>query len=139
MHALQFGNYIRILFHVGVEHALLLKIMRHGVLRQKWRLEPDFGSDPFPFAVRSIWRMVAASPAAELRAEVGALDLIELLDFLPGGVAHGAGNVDFEMQNAHSIFHNQGVRAYTFIGLAVREPLVQHEVHNHTGHTDVHP
>ena len=47
--------------------------------------------------------MIAASAAAELRAEVGALNLIELLNFLPGGVAHGAGNVDLKMQDAHEL------------------------------------
>jgi len=36
-------------FHyVSVQHAILFKIMRHGVLRQKRRLEADFG--PYPFA-----------------------------------------------------------------------------------------
>ena len=35
------------------------------------------------------------SAAAELGAEVGALDLIELLDLAPGFVAYGAGNIDF--------------------------------------------
>jgi len=39
-------------------------------------------------------RMVAASTAAELRAEIGALDLIELLKFTPSLVAYRAGNID---------------------------------------------
>jgi hypothetical protein len=34
--------------------------------------------------------VIAASAAAELRAELGALDLIELLDLFPGFVADGA-------------------------------------------------
>ena len=38
---------------IGVEHALLLQIVRHGVLRQKRRLQPDFGANPFALGVRS--------------------------------------------------------------------------------------
>lgn len=131
---MEFGNYSRSrLAYIGIEHAFLLQIVGHGVLGQERCLEPDLGSDPFAFAVRSAWRMVAASAAAELRAKVGALNLIELLNFLPGGVAHGAGNVDLKMQDAHdaSVPHRDdheptaqrvyarlpggGVRAYTSI------------------------
>ncbi len=36
-----------------------------------------------------------AAAAAELGAEVGALDLIELFDFAPGFVGYGSGYVDF--------------------------------------------
>jgi len=75
------------LFYVCVKHPLLLEVVRHGVLRQKWRLELDFGSDPFAFGMGSIRRMVAASTAAELGTEVRALNLIELADLAPGGVA----------------------------------------------------
>ena len=39
-------------------------------------------------------RMVAATAAAKLRAEVRALDLVELLELTPGFVAHRAGNID---------------------------------------------
>ncbi len=74
--------------------------MRHGVLRQKRRLEPDFRSDPFPFAMWRVGRMIATSAAAELWAEVGALDLIELLNLLPGRIAHSSGNIDFKVQDA---------------------------------------
>jgi hypothetical protein len=38
--------------------------------------------------------MVTASAAAELRAEVRALDLIKLIDLAPGSVADRAGYVD---------------------------------------------
>ena len=69
--------------------------MRHGVLRQKRRLEPDFGADPFALGVRSVSGMIAASAAAELRAEVGALNLIELVDLAPRLVADRAGDIDF--------------------------------------------
>ena len=84
------------LFHVGVEDALLLQIVRHGILGQERRLQADFGADPFAFCVRGVGRVVAASAAAELRAEIGGLDLIELVNLLPGLVAYGAGDVDFE-------------------------------------------
>ena len=77
--------------------------MRHGVLSQKRRLQADFGADPFAFGVGCVGGMIAAASAAELRAEVGGLDLIELLDLLPGFVAARARDVDFELQNGHSI------------------------------------
>lgn len=93
--------YQKSLFHIGVEDALLLQVMRHGVLRQKRGLEPNFGSNPFALTVKSPRRMTAAPSTAELRPEVGALDLIELLDLFPRGIAHRAGNVDFKMQDAH--------------------------------------
>jgi hypothetical protein len=53
-------------------------------------MEPDFGSDPFALCVRRAGRVIAPTAAAELGAEVGALDLIELLDLAPGFVADGA-------------------------------------------------
>jgi len=83
------------LFHVSVEDAFLFQVVRHGVLGEKRRLEADFGADPFAFGVGSVGWVVAASAAAELRAEVHRLDLVELADFFPGGVAHCAGDVDF--------------------------------------------
>lgn len=45
--------------------------------------------------------MIAAPSAAELRAEVGGLDLLEVIEFAPGGIAHCAGNVDLESENGH--------------------------------------
>jgi hypothetical protein len=86
------------LLHISVEHALLLKIMRHGILRQKRSLQPDFGADPFAFAMRRIGSMVAAT-AAELRSEISALNLIELVDLAPCSIADGARHVDFELEN----------------------------------------
>ena len=38
----------------------------------------DFGADPFSFVVGLVERVIATSAAAELRTEVGALDLVEL-------------------------------------------------------------
>lgn len=32
--------------------------MRHGLLRQKRRLEADFGANPFAFRVRRVCRMI---------------------------------------------------------------------------------
>src|SRR5208282_1070643 len=89
------------LLHVRVEYALLLQIMRHGVLGQKRRLQPDFRANPFALAVRRVGCVIAASAAAELRAKIGALHLIELLDLAPGVVAHGAGNVNLKFQSRH--------------------------------------
>jgi hypothetical protein len=96
-------NYIRSrLLHIGVEHTLLLKVVGHGVLCQEWGLEADFGADPFAFGVRSVGGMIAAPAAAELGTEVGALDLIELLDFAPGFVAYRSGYVNFESHYRHN-------------------------------------
>jgi len=85
------------LLYVGDEDALLFEVVGHGVLSQKRGLETDFGSDPFALAVRRAGRMIAASAAAELRTEVGRLDLIKLLDFFPSSVADGAGDIDFQL------------------------------------------
>ena len=87
----------RCLLHIGVEDPFLFKVVGHRVLRQERGLEADFGADPFAFCVRRVGGMVAASAAAELRAEVGALDLIELADLAPGGVAHRSGDIDLEL------------------------------------------
>lgn len=48
--------------------------------------------------------MIAASAATELRTEISALNLIELLDLFPRRIAYGARDVDFEVQNAHYLF-----------------------------------
>jgi hypothetical protein len=80
----------------------LLEIVRDCILRQKRRQDADFGADPFAFGVRRIGRMVAAASAAELRTEVSALNLIELLDLTPGFIAHGSGYVNFQFHDWHS-------------------------------------
>ena len=69
--------------------------MRHRVLGQQRRLQADFGPDPFALAVRRFGRMIATASAAELRAEVSGLNLIELADFSPGFVGDRSGDVDF--------------------------------------------
>jgi hypothetical protein len=45
--------------------------------------------------------MVAASAAAELGAEVRALNLIVLVDVPPRGIADSSGDVDFQLQYRH--------------------------------------
>jgi hypothetical protein len=90
-----------LMLDIGIQYAFLLQVVRHRVLRQKRRLEADFSADPFAFGVRRIRRMVAAAPTAILRAKVGALNLIELLDLFPGLVADCSRDVDFELQNRH--------------------------------------
>jgi len=67
----------------------------HGVLGQERGLESDFGTDPFAFAVGSVGRVMAAASGAELRAEVGGLDLVEVVDLFPGFVAYSSADVDF--------------------------------------------
>jgi len=64
-------------------------------LGQKRGLEFDFGADPFALGVRRAGRVIAASAAAELGAEIGALDLIKLLDLAPRFVAYRPGYIDF--------------------------------------------
>jgi hypothetical protein len=38
--------------------------------------------------------MMATPATAELRTEIGTLDLVKLLQFAPGFIAHRAGNVN---------------------------------------------
>jgi hypothetical protein len=83
------------LFHIGVEDAFLFQVVGHGVLGEKRCLEADFSADPFAFGVGSVGWVVAASATAELRAEIGGLNLVELVDLFPGFVAYRAGDVDF--------------------------------------------
>ena len=89
------------LVHVGIEHALLLQVMGHCILRQEWSLEANFGANPFAFRVGLIGRVVAASSTTELRAEICALNLLEVADLAPSLVTDRAGNVDFELQDRH--------------------------------------
>ncbi|MBZ5689406.1 MAG: hypothetical protein LAP86_30770 [Acidobacteriia bacterium] len=83
------------LLYVGVEDAFLLQVVRHGVLGEKRCLEADFGAYPFALGVGSVGWVVAAAAAAELGAEIGGLDLVELVDLFPGGIAYRTGDVDF--------------------------------------------
>jgi len=64
------------------------------VLCQKRRQKPDFGPDPFALDVRLIRSVIATPAAAELRAEVRTLNLIKLLDLLPGFVADRSGDIN---------------------------------------------
>jgi hypothetical protein len=66
-------------------------------LGQKWCLEANFGADPFAFSVGSVGCVITAAAATKLRAKVGGLNLIELANFFPGGIADRARNVDFEL------------------------------------------
>jgi hypothetical protein len=80
--------------YICVEHALLFQIMRNCILRQKRSLEADFGSHPFALSVWRIRRMITSSAAAELWAEVRALDLVKLVDLAPSLIADGPGYVN---------------------------------------------
>src|SRR5712671_1862952 len=86
----------RLLQDIGVEHALLLQIVRNSILRQKRRLKPDLGSDPFALGMGSIRCVIAAAATAKLRAKVRALNLVKLLNLTPGSVADSSGYVDFQ-------------------------------------------
>lgn len=97
MTGLIWGCNVSLLLDISVEHAFLLEVMGHSVLGQKWRLQPDFGADPFAFRVRSVRRMVAATSTAELGTEIRALNLIELADLTPGGIAYSSRDVDLQL------------------------------------------
>src|ERR1017187_9472196 len=109
-------------YDIGVEDALLFQIMRDGVLGEERGLEADFGSDPGAFGVGvpprfalrqaqgRLWRhgrggrghmAWGESAAAELGAEAGGLDLVELGDLLPGFVGYCAGDVNFQFHYRH--------------------------------------
>ena len=93
-------NYSRCsLFHIRVEHAFLLQIVRHGVLRQKRRLEPDFSPNPLTLRVWSIRRMVTSTTTAKLRTEVSTLNLIKLPNLFPRRIANRARDINFELQD----------------------------------------
>jgi len=80
--------------HVCVEYAVLLQIVRNCILGEKRRLQPDFSADPFAFLMLRLERVIAASAAAKLRAKIRALNLVELLEFTPGLIAHRARDID---------------------------------------------
>jgi len=69
--------------------------MRNRILSEKRRLQPDFGADPLALRVRGIGGMLASAAAAELRSEASTLNLIELPNLAPRGIAGSAGDVDF--------------------------------------------
>jgi hypothetical protein len=96
--------------------------MRHGVLRQKRRLEANFGADPFAFGVWGIGRMITSAAAAELRAEVGGLGLLELPDLFPGRITHGAGDVNLEFQKGHG-FQGSGFNVSEFQGFQMNRRI----------------
>lgn len=91
-----------LLLNIGIEDTLLLQVVRHGVLRQKGSLEPDLSSNPLSFGMGSVGWVVASASAAELRAEIGTLNLIELPDLAPGRVPDGSSNVNLESQDRHT-------------------------------------
>src|ERR1700730_2004459 len=91
---MEFLDYSRShVLNIRVEHAFLLEVVGHGVLRQKRRLEANFGPDPLAFGVRSVGRVVAAAAATELWTEVRTLNLIKLADLAPCGGADGSGDL----------------------------------------------
>ena len=143
-------------FRVGVKDAFLLQVVRHGVLREKWCLQTDFGPNPFAFGVRCIGRVIAASAAAELGTEIGRSGFdrtgwisrqaasptvpetsifnfrTAMLNFLP------------ETQTRRKVIEksrfcpSQCLRA-SVVELTMREPLVQHEIDEDSGQRYIHP
>jgi len=85
----------QLLHDIGVDDAVLLQIMRNGILGKKGSLQPDFSPNPFALGVRRVRSVIAAAAATKLWAEVRALDLIELLELAPSSMAYGSGHVDF--------------------------------------------
>ena len=92
----------RLLNDVGIKHTLLLEIVRNCILREKRRLKPDFGSDPFALGVGNVRCVIAAPATAKLRAEVGALNLVKLVNLTPGSVADGSGYINLQSYNRHA-------------------------------------
>lgn len=90
----------------------MLEVMRHGVLRQKRRLEPDLGPDPLALGMGRVRGMITAAAAAKLRTEVGTLNLIVLLDLPPRGITDGSGNVNLEFQDGHTCFSTTEARSH---------------------------
>jgi len=88
---------IRPLLDVGVKDAVLFEVVGHGVLGQERVWEANLGADPLAFGVGLVWGVVATAAAAKLRAEIGGVDLVEVVEFFPRGIADGVGDVDFEL------------------------------------------
>lgn len=85
-----------LLHHIRIQYAILLEIMGDGVLGQQRRLQADLGAYPFAFAMLSVEWVIATSATSELRAEIRTLDLVKLLHFAPGFIAHRSRYVDLE-------------------------------------------
>src|SRR6185312_1633817 len=114
-HGTKLGR-LRLFQHVGIEHAVLLQIMRNRVLRQQRRLQADFRSHPLAFAVGRVLGVAAGPAAAELRAKSRALNLVKLAQPAPGLVASRPRDVNLQADNRHNlewkIIHHQ----FTFPG-----------------------
>jgi hypothetical protein len=97
-----------LLDHIGVQHALLLQVVRNGILGEERSLEVDLGTDPLTFAVGLHWQMFTRAAGTELRTKGGGLDLVELLKVRPGFDAPGARYIDFESHRSHEKHSNHG-------------------------------
>src|SRR5215470_16037083 len=87
--------------HISVEHAVLLQVVRDGILGEQRRLQRDFRPNPFALGVRHIGRMLARDVAAKLGTKGSLLDRVELLQIRPRLVANGAEDVDSESNSGH--------------------------------------
>src|ERR1700731_2334914 len=87
--------------YVRVQHAVLLQIVRDGVLRQQRRFQLDLRANPLPFGMRQVGGMFAGPTRSEFRTESGTLNFVKLAQVAPGLVSDGAGYVDLEFYNCH--------------------------------------
>jgi hypothetical protein len=90
-----------LVYDVGIHDAVLLQVVRDGVLGKQRGLQANFRANPLAFIVRRIGGVVAAAAAAELGAEVRALNFVILANRAPGLVAYRAGDVDFQSDKRH--------------------------------------
>ena len=125
-----------VLCDICVQDAVLFEVVRNGVLRQKRRLELDFGSHPFSFQMGRSCRMFASSTGAELRAEAGALDFVKLLEISPGLVAYGSGDIDFQLHNGHKKTSTTETRRHRELRGVY---TVEHQVNYDSGDRDIEP
>src|SRR5712671_2742355 len=90
-------NYIRI------QHAFLLEVMRHSILRQERRLDLDVGADPFTLRMRCTSRVAASTPTPQASADRRTFHLVELPEVTPHFIADSAGNVNLQFYDRHEV------------------------------------
>lgn len=90
-----------LIHRIRIQHTVLFQIVGHCVLGQKWRLQRDFGADPFALCMRDLSGVFADSAGTEPWAKGGSLNFIELAEFLPGFISHRAGDVDLQFHDGH--------------------------------------
>src|SRR5579862_1814776 len=92
--------------NVGVKNAFLFEVVRHRVLSQKRCLQTNLGAYPLASAVLCVRRMIASPTAPKLWSKFCALNLLELLDVVPGGISDCTGNVDLKSHHCHLLIQS---------------------------------